>query len=482
METVSRDLARQIKREASGRIEDFYAQRSWQPLWIQNDTLSPAASEFLGLIDTADADGLDARDYDPDDLRELIARARSGEPKALARAEVRLSREFAHYVRDTRQPRMGIRYLDPELEPRSLKEDEVLSRAALAGSFPDYVTQMGWMSPFYGAVRQEIRRYRADLSDGAPITIPAGPVLRQGMSGERVQLLRQRLGVEPGDQFDLALSAALARFQQQHGIAADSVVGPRTLAVLNGGRNYLPVLRLNLERARLLPDSWTRHVVVNTAGAQLFYYGNGQQEGAMKVVVGKSGSPTPPMAGMIRYATLNPYWNVPVEIVQQSLAPRILKGESLGSMGYEALSDWTRDAHVIDPKTVDWKAVAAGKVELRVRQLPGGSNAMGDVKFTFPNDDGIYLHDTPSRQLFDEDARQFSHGCIRLEDAPRLGEWFFGRPLQRKSGDPEQYLALPDPVPVFITYLTAVPNGDSIAYLDDVYKQDSVQLAQFAAR
>jgi murein L,D-transpeptidase YcbB/YkuD len=140
------------------------------------------------------------------------------------------------------------------------------------------------------------------------------------------------------------------------------------------------------------------------------------------------------------------------------------------------MSDWTDNATVIDPSTIDWKAVAAGTTEVRIRQLPGRYNAMGDMKFMFPNREGIYLHDTPEKELLTEASRLFSGGCVRLEDAPRLGRWMFGKDLQAQGSAPEQRVDLPTPVPVYITYLTAVPSGSSIAWYDDIYDRDGVSL------
>ncbi len=152
--------------------------------------------------------------------------------------------------------------------------------------------------------------------------------------------------------------------------------------------------------------------------------------------------------------------------------PKILSGRTLKSMNMEALSDWTENAHVIDPATIDWTAVAAGTQELRVRQVPGPYNSMGKVKFMFPNDLGIYLHDTPERELLAKEERHFSNGCIRLEDAPGLGQWLLGAPLKSLSRDPEQVVQLRAPVPVYITYLTATEGVGGVALLGDVYGRD----------
>jgi L,D-transpeptidase YcbB len=147
---------------------------------------------------------------------------------------------------------------------------------------------------------------------------------------------------------------------------------------------------------------------------------------------------------------------------------------------YEVLSDWGEAAELVDPASVDWQAVADGRIEVRLRQLPGPANSLGKVKFSFSNPYGVYLHDTPDKQLLTEDTRLFSGGCIRLEDAARFGQWLFGRPLKATSKEPEIEVPLERPVPIYVTYLTAVPNGSSVTFLDDVYGWDEQRLAQLA--
>ena len=229
----------------------------------------------------------------------------------------------------------------------------------------------------------------------------------------------------------------------------------------------------NLDRARALPAKG-RFVVVDAASQQLFMFENGQVRDSMKVVVGKPEHATPMIASRIHYATLNPYWNVPDDLLRERIAPNVVKRglPYLKSKGYEVLGSYGPDAEVIDPKTIDWKGVAAGRVKVRLRQLPGADNAMGEVKFSFPNSAGIYLHDTPEKQLFAQSKRTFSAGCVRLEDAQRLGRWLLGREPRASSDAPEQHVQLREGVPVYITYLTAQANGGQLSFLDDVYRRD----------
>jgi L,D-transpeptidase YcbB len=248
-------------------------------------------------------------------------------------------------------------------------------------------------------------------------------------------------------------------------------------AVAQGDRSA-DVLRVNLQRARFLPAGG-RYVLVNTAAQRLYMYENGQVVDEMRVVVGKPKNPTPMMAATIKFTALNPYWNVPADLTAERIAPNVLK-EGLGYLkthGYVVFSDWGDHAKPIDPATIDWEAVEAGRVLIRVRQNPGPGNAMGRMKFMFPNPQGIYLHDTPDKQLLNEAARLFSGGCVRLEDAPRLARWMYGKPLNWKGAKTEQPVELPKPVALYLIYQTAVPSDGQIVFYEDIYGSDRSMLA-----
>jgi murein L,D-transpeptidase YcbB/YkuD len=239
------------------------------------------------------------------------------------------------------------------------------------------------------------------------------------------------------------------------------------------------LIELNLKRARVLPAGKQRYVLVNAAQQRLYMYENGKPVDSMVVVVGKPKWPTPMLTAYIRYAALNPYWYVPSDLAGEDVGQYVLKFglKYLDEYGYEVVDDWTPNPKVIDPKTVDWKGVVEGKVDVLIRQKPGPKNFMGRMKFMFPNKFGVYLHDNPRRELFLKSTRYFSGGCVRLEDAARLGRWLFGRDLDWQSAGIEQAVPLATPVPVYITYLTAMPDGASVAYYDDVYNRDTPKLA-----
>ena len=236
----------------------------------------------------------------------------------------------------------------------------------------------------------------------------------------------------------------------------------------------------NLARVRAIPAlAHGRHILVDTASARLWMYEDGRPVDSMKVVVGKPELQTPMMAGFVRTAILNPYWNVPDDLVRNTISANVLdRGVNyLKTGGYEVFADWSEGSPKLNPATIDWTAVHAGRRHVHVRQLPGGSNFMGKVKFEFPNAQGIYLHDTPDKQLLGLDARQLSSGCVRLEDAARMHRWLMGTPLPARTRQAEQVVQLPEMVPIFITYLTAMPEGGRIAFHADPYSRDGVQLA-----
>lgn len=198
-----------------------------------------------------------------------------------------------------------------------------------------------------------------------------------------------------------------------------------------------------------------RYVLVDAASARLFMVEDGRVRDSMRVIVGKPASATPPLRTWIHYATLNPYWNVPVDLARTLIAPRVLK-DGVGYLTerrYEVVSAPGGKGEVIDPASVDWPKVAAGEAKVYVRQLPGPGNSMGQIKFPLAHGDGIYLHDTPNKDLFAKAERKLSNGCIRLEDAPRFARWLIGGQPAPKLTDPEQFLLLPSAVPITIAYL-----------------------------
>jgi len=204
-----------------------------------------------------------------------------------------------------------------------------------------------------------------------------------------------------------------------------------------------------------IPRAAARSILIDVASATLYMIDNGRIVDSMKVIVGKPSEPTPEVTTSLTYATVNPYWHVPTDIARTLTAPNVLKQGTkyLTDHGYEVVTSFDPDAEVIDPATVDWQAVADGSETVLVRQRPGPGNSMGRIKFSLAVGDGIYLHDTPKKELFSEDDRSLSAGCIRLEDAPRLARWLLGDSVSLSAPLPEEQIPMPSYVPVTIAYL-----------------------------
>jgi murein L,D-transpeptidase YcbB/YkuD len=250
----------------------------------------------------------------------------------------------------------------------------------------------------------------------------------------------------------------------------------------SGGR-VDPRVVTSLDRAREMPFQH-KYVMVDAAAARLYMIEDGRIVDSMKVVVGKAGphTQTPMLASTIYYATLNPYWHVDGELVRSLIAKNVLQ-QGLGylkSHGYQVMPADVNDDRLLDPSKIDWHAVADGTLQVRVRELPGPANSMGRVKFGFPNAYDIYLHDTPVKELFAQDDRDLSHGCIRLQDAERLARWMLGHDPETASNAPEQNVPLPTPVPIYVTYLTAQASNGQLSFVDDIYGRDT-QAAEVAA-
>ncbi|HEX8303139.1 L,D-transpeptidase family protein [Sphingomonas sp.] len=333
------------------------------------------------------------------------------DPVSAAERDVALAQAFADYVRDLRTPSPGSRmtYVDAALAPET-RPAAVLAAAAAAPSLSAHLERVQRMHPLYEGLRAALAAYRT-------------------------------LGANPS-----------------------------TLA----GTSYERLLLANMDRLRALPaDPGRRYALVDTASARLWMYEDGEPRDMMRVIVGKQRLPTPQLAGLIRFAVRNPYWNLPPDLVRARAAevvrngPGIIERERL-----ELLTDWSPTARILDPLEIDWAAVAQGRQKLRMRQLPGPDNMMGQVKFMLPNRLGIYLHDTPDKAAFTRDDRRLSSGCVRLEDAARFGEWLFGRSLFAGWAGTEERVDLHQAVPVYIVYLTAIPHQAGVVVQPDRYGRD----------
>jgi murein L,D-transpeptidase YcbB/YkuD len=350
---------------------------------------------------------------------------------------------------------------------------------------PDVNRNRTMPNPIFFELGRGLQQYQSTWGRLPQTKIPAGTALKRGSTGKRVAQLRTRLGLPAGSSYDDQVVHAVTAYQAVHGLGKpDGIAGRNTLASLNrGSMHYQRRIAINMERAYRLPATraFDRYVVVDSGAAEAYLYDRDRMVDQMRVIVGSPKTKTPMMAVLMRNAKANPYWHVPPELI------RSLTAKKVGEMGlsyfrsfhYQVLSDWSSNARVIDPASVNWKAIASGRREptIMVRQLPGPWNSMGEMKFEMPNDYGIYLHDTPLKEKFNDPDRWISNGCVRLEDYRRFASWVFPRPPQPTSA-PEQIIDLPRPVPVYMTYLTVETRGGAIMFRPDPYGFDSLAVPQ----
>jgi murein L,D-transpeptidase YcbB/YkuD len=379
-------------------------------------------------------------------------------------------------------------YIDEALVPKAVHDQAQggeMSFAAWSGAPVDFFTSV---NPIYTQLRRGLVKYQQRWGNLPQIPVPEGPALKIGMSGPRVAALRERLGLSAGGKYDAALAAQVKAFQSVHAIKPDGIAGAGTIDALNRGAQYYEqIILINLERARRLPAPEEQHkyLLVDAGDARLSMWQNGRKVDEMKVVVGKAETATPMMAAYIRYADVNPYWNVPPELVRSLIGPRVLAQgiKYLTDREYQVLTDYSDDAQIIDPRSVDWEAVVNGSQDVRLRRLPSPANSMGMMKFMLPNYFGIYLHDSPEKEHFTKNELWISNGCVRLEDYKRVARFLFdGIVPQGRNPKVEEHANLPQPIPVYMTYLTAQPTPDGVQFMPDHYGRDAHLMERFGTQ
>jgi len=321
-----------------------------------------------------------------------------------------------------------------------------------------------------------------------------GPSLKPGALDARVPSLRARLRATDdyiqapeasGRVYDLALEQAVRRFQARHGLIVDGIVGRRTRAALNvSAARRAAMLRLNLRRIRGLLPWPERFVLVQAPAFEAAAVDRGRAVLRSRAIVGRATRQTPELRSEIKQVVFNPFWTVPIKIARRDIAPKVQKNPAyLTEQGIRVFGSWTADAPEIDPASVEWSALPT---TIKLRQDPGPKNALGQVKFLFPNSYDVYLHDTPNHDLFERLPRAFSSGCVRLERALDLAAWLLADE-PRWSDDlvhetatrgKRKAVRLQTPVPVIFTYLTAWAGRDGVVqFRNDLYGRDRVDEA-----
>ena len=498
---------------ATPLLQELYEARAYATLWLTDRSPVPAALELPAAIRSAREEGLRPEDYHLEALEQALTRVLSAdhdlEPRLYVDLELLASDAFLTLAKHFADGKVDPVAIDPKwFVPAGDTSLLPYLDAALQGadeSVKNALQRLLPTHPAYAALRARLAMQRALRDSESPTIVDAGPALRVGESGARVAALARRLAelgdLEPAwsenDQFDAVLNAAVLHFQRRHGLDADGVVGSRTLAALNvSPEQRINQLKVNMERWRWLPrDLGPEYLLVNIASFEMSVHAGGAEVMRQPVAVGRPYRMTPVFSHRMTYLVLNPAWEVPPRMAARDQLPLIQRDpDYLERMGFSVLRGWGAQEERVDPSTVDWTALTSRSFPFRLRQRPGPLNALGQVKFMFPNPHNVYLHDTPARGDFASTERAVSSGCIRLSDPMALVDWLLVRRPTVATRSPEQIssilesgqettVRLSRPLPVHLLYWTAWIEDDHVVhYTRDVYRRDEPVLDALLGR
>jgi L,D-transpeptidase YcbB len=482
--------------------KQFYETREEALIWTDRGKPRPQMDQLIDKLQHVDREGLDPALYNAPGLALKRAEADRGwivkkgfEPDQAADLDVALTYLYLQYASDVTSGVGDLSHADPNWQIRAKKIDLLATLAdaidnnrvgqSLDGLLPQH--------RHYTALRDALAKYRQIQQQGGWPQVQSNLRLKPGQQSDAVVTLARRLAVT-GDfagtpdgttEYGPELQEAVKKFQRRHGLEPDAVIGPAVIAQMNVPvEQRIADIQLNLERWRWLPhDLGDRYVLVNVPEFRLEVWDQGKVPLAMKVVVGKKDTPTPIFNDDMTQVVFAPYWNLPTSIVQKETLPRAIRDPGfLQRMNIEVLD---KGGHAVDPSTVDIDNPSA----YRFRQRPGTSNSLGLVKFVFPNNFNVYLHDTPADSLFARTTRMFSHGCVRVEQPEDLAryvladqpEWTPERIEEAMHAGQEHGVKLTRPLPVYLGYFTTRVSPDGLVqFRNDIYGIDAKQTSMLA--
>ena len=479
---------------ATRLIPELYSKRYFSLAWRNADK----REELISIIRHIDSEGLNPDDYLLQNLQKYNDKYRQLTDEEHVDLDILLTESL---VRLAYHIRFG--KVDPEsLDPNWNLDTSLVNGAPLnniqaiidSDSIQAYMDQSIPRQPFYERYKKALAYYRKILEQGGWPTVPPGPALKPGMHDPRIQLLKQRLQIEgylPGspsglsDYFDATLETAVKEFQQRHGLDTDGVAGKQTLEAMNVTvKDRIDQIRVNLERGRwVLKDIQGEFLIVNIAGFKVYLVKDNKLIWTSRVIVGRTYRKTPVFKSAIKYIIFNPTWTVPPGILRNDILPKAsIDPAYITDQRFEVLDGEGRQ---IDPGSLDWSGYTGKNFPYTLRQKSGPDNALGRIKFVFPNSHFVYLHDTPHKELFGNAERTFSSGCIRIENPVQLAElllndneiWSQQKIEDAIATNKTQTIYLPKPVTIMLLYWTVVIEPDGIVnFRKDIYDRDTMVL------
>ncbi len=483
-------------------IPRFYHQRDFKPAWITDKGFFPQAKVLIATIEEANEEGLNPGDYHLSKIKALLAEAEDRQlkkiphsPKDMADFDLLLTDAFLIYSSHLLAGRVNPETIHTGwfISTHDAHLVDILQAALDSNQIKKALNKLKPSHPGYMGLGRMLIRYRRIVKNGGWPHLVSGSSLKKGDQGERVEELRKRLlffddsksVAEKNDQvFDEQLDEAVRSFQKKHGLKSDGIVGPKTRAALNvPAKVRARQIELNMERWRWIPRNLgQRYILVNIADFKLSLIENGKTVMDMRVVVGRTYRRTPVFSSKMKYLVLNPFWNVPMSIAVKDILPKLRENHNYLSLHNMTLyANWQNGAPPIDPESIDWSKVNRRSFRYKLVQKPGPQNALGRLKFMFPNKFSVYLHDTPSKELFQKNIRSFSSGCIRAEKPVELAvyllkdssNWTKEKIMAAITHGKNRSIGIPKPLNVHLLYWTAwVDKAGEIHFRDDIYDRD----------
>jgi murein L,D-transpeptidase YcbB/YkuD len=490
----------------------FYRQRNFHPAWIRDrwlggHTTHSQTETLLKCLRDASQEGLDPSEYAADELELQVGKIqRSMSADELAWLDARLTYSFFEYAAHLHRGRVNAKRISVNWQVASRKREfaPVLEEALAQMNVCGALAKLSPALPEYAALRKALGIYRRIAEEGGWPVVPSINTLKIGDRGNAVNLLRNSLekqgdfashGSDTSPLFDESLAAAVRAFEARNGLPVDGLADAEMLSALNTPvETVIRQIELNLERLRWLPDDLgKRHLLVNIPDYRLQLVEDGQTVLQMRVVVGKKENPTPVFSDQMTYLTFNPFWNIPESIAIKETVPLLRKNHDYAEKHGIQVVMKENNEEIVDASEVGWKDLGQQdrSFPYLLRQRPGPGNALGRVKFMFPNQFNVYLHDTPMRHLFGAAERDYSHGCVRVEQPAELAEyllkdrpgWDKARIQNQMQSEEEASVTLAKPLPVHIVYWTVwIGAGGELQRRPDIYDLDTMQEKLFARR